>query len=213
MKNITKVTTKSVSPTSNRGTRRTARRIADSTLSTTYFEDAFHVIAGGRAPRSCRPGLNRFSFWGAAAVISNGRSTLRIGARELSTHRPSTFIFASLQIGGSSATDIWLAPQFVETYRDKPKLSALMRELSWTHNRLELKRFNRGEEREFYLWLCLRERLDKRELRRQLATVRSSGTSSARQNSHQRCESCTLTTQLGAGRNDSAHRGDPHGAR
>ena len=31
---------------------------------------------------------------------------------------------------------LWRMMQFYETYRDKPKLSALLTELSWTHNLL-----------------------------------------------------------------------------
>ena len=59
--------------------------------------------------------------------------------------------------------------QFYETYRAQPKLSPLVRELSWTHNLLILSRCKREEEREFYLRICHRERWGKRELERQLA--------------------------------------------
>ena len=59
--------------------------------------------------------------------------------------------------------------QFYETYRAAPKLSPLVRELSWTHNLLILSRCKRQEEREFYLRVCRRERWGKRELERQLA--------------------------------------------
>ena len=59
--------------------------------------------------------------------------------------------------------------QFYETYRATPKLSPLVRELSWTHNLLIMSRCKREEEREFYLRVCHRERWGKRELERQLA--------------------------------------------
>ena len=59
--------------------------------------------------------------------------------------------------------------QFYETYRAAPKLSPLVRELSWTHNLLIMSRCKREEEREFYLRFCHRERWGKRELERQLA--------------------------------------------
>src|SRR5271155_5002241 len=59
--------------------------------------------------------------------------------------------------------------RFYETYRAAPKLSPLVRELSWTHNLLILTRCKREEEREFYLRVCHRERWGKRELERQLA--------------------------------------------
>jgi predicted nuclease of restriction endonuclease-like (RecB) superfamily len=56
-----------------------------------------------------------------------------------------------------------------ETYHNKPKLSPLVTELSWTHNLLIMSRCKRDEEREFYLRLCQREKWGKRELERQLA--------------------------------------------
>jgi len=59
--------------------------------------------------------------------------------------------------------------QFFETYRSRPKLSPLVRELSWSHNLLILGKCKRDEEREFYLRLSLRERWGKRELERQIA--------------------------------------------
>jgi predicted nuclease of restriction endonuclease-like (RecB) superfamily len=70
---------------------------------------------------------------------------------------------------GYSARNLWRMHQFYETYRDLPKLSSLVRELSWTHNLLIMSRSKRDEEREFYLRVCLREKWSKRELERQLA--------------------------------------------
>lgn len=70
---------------------------------------------------------------------------------------------------GFSARNIWRMMQFYETYRDQPKLSPLVAELSWTHNLLIMSRCKRDEEREFYLRLATREKWSKRELERQLA--------------------------------------------
>jgi len=59
--------------------------------------------------------------------------------------------------------------QFYETYRTvDPILSALLRELPWTHNLLILGRCKRPEEREFYLRLTTQEKWSSRELERQL---------------------------------------------
>ncbi len=69
---------------------------------------------------------------------------------------------------GYSARNLWRMMQFFETYRDKPKLSPLVTELSWTHNLLIMSRSKRDDEREFYLRLCIREKWGKRELERQL---------------------------------------------
>jgi len=59
--------------------------------------------------------------------------------------------------------------QFFETYQGKPKLSALVRELSWTHNLIVIGKCKRDDEREFYLRLCIRERWHYRQLERQIA--------------------------------------------
>jgi predicted nuclease of restriction endonuclease-like (RecB) superfamily len=72
-------------------------------------------------------------------------------------------------MSGYSARNLWRMMQFFETYRNRPKLSPLVRELSWSHNLLILGKCKRDEEREFYLRLSLRERWGKRELERQIA--------------------------------------------
>ena len=72
-------------------------------------------------------------------------------------------------LSGFSPQNLWRMRQFFETYRDEPKLSPLVRVLSWTHNLLIMSRSKRPEEREFYLRLCRRERWGKRELERQLS--------------------------------------------
>ena len=72
-------------------------------------------------------------------------------------------------VTGYSARNLWRMSQFYETYRDQPKLSPLVTELSWSHNLLIMSRCKRDEEREFYLRLCHRERWGKRELQRQLS--------------------------------------------
>jgi len=59
---------------------------------------------------------------------------------------------------GYFASNLWRMMQFYESYRDQPKLAALLRELSWTHNLLILNRCKRREEREFYLRLAVREK-------------------------------------------------------
>ncbi|MEX2121590.1 MAG: PDDEXK nuclease domain-containing protein [Pirellulales bacterium] len=69
---------------------------------------------------------------------------------------------------GFSAQNLWRMRQFFETYRERPILSPLVRELPWTHNLLIMSRSKRDEEREFYLRMAVREKWTKRELERQL---------------------------------------------
>ncbi|MEJ7615799.1 MAG: DUF1016 N-terminal domain-containing protein [Pyrinomonadaceae bacterium] len=70
---------------------------------------------------------------------------------------------------GFTRPNLFRMRQFYEAYRHHEKVSALLRQLPWTHNLMILSRCKRAEEREFYLNLCLRERWSKRELERQLA--------------------------------------------
>lgn len=58
--------------------------------------------------------------------------------------------------------------QFYETYNEFPKLSALLREISWTNNFTILSRPKSLEEKKFYLRLTIQERYSYRELDRQI---------------------------------------------
>ena len=69
---------------------------------------------------------------------------------------------------GFSASNLWRMKQFVETYRGQPKLAALLRELTWTHNMMIMGRSKRDEEREFYVRLSVQQKWTSRELERQL---------------------------------------------
>jgi predicted nuclease of restriction endonuclease-like (RecB) superfamily len=60
--------------------------------------------------------------------------------------------------------------QFYETYKDLPKLSPVVREISWTNNLIILTRCKTVEEKEFYLRLSANEKYSKRELERQINT-------------------------------------------
>lgn len=69
---------------------------------------------------------------------------------------------------GFSDKNLWRMKQFYEVYSGEPKLSPLVREISWTNNLLILSRTKSVEEREFYLRKCIEERYSKRELDRQI---------------------------------------------
>ena len=75
-------------------------------------------------------------------------------------------------IRGFSPQNIWRMRQFYEAYQDQPILSALLRELPWTHHMIILSRAKMEEEREFYIRLAIREKWGKRELERQFNTSR-----------------------------------------
>lgn len=73
------------------------------------------------------------------------------------------------EIKGFSDKNIWRMKQFYETYKDFPKLSTLLREISWSHNLAIFSRCKTVEEREFYLKLSKQENYSFRELERQIS--------------------------------------------
>jgi len=72
-------------------------------------------------------------------------------------------------IKGFSDKNIWRMKQFYEAYKDFPKLSTLLREISWSHNLAIFSRCKSIEEREFYLKLSKLESYSFRELERQIS--------------------------------------------
>lgn len=72
---------------------------------------------------------------------------------------------------GFTRPNLFRMRQFYETYRNDEKVSALLRQLSWTHNLIILSQSKREEEREFYLRLAIKERWSTRELERQFKTA------------------------------------------
>jgi predicted nuclease of restriction endonuclease-like (RecB) superfamily len=73
------------------------------------------------------------------------------------------------EIKGFSDKNIWRMKQFYETYKDFPKLSTVLREISWSHNLAIFSRCKNSEEREFYLKLAKQESYSFRELERQIS--------------------------------------------
>lgn len=73
------------------------------------------------------------------------------------------------EIKGFSDKNIWRMKQFYETYKDFPKLSTLLREISWTNNLMIFSRCKTIEEMEFYLKYVKQENYSKRELDRQIS--------------------------------------------
>ncbi len=71
-------------------------------------------------------------------------------------------------IKGFSDKNLWRMKQFYETYKTDKKLSALVRELPWTHNTIIFSRCKTKEERYFYLKLCSQEKYSSRALERQI---------------------------------------------
>ena len=73
-------------------------------------------------------------------------------------------------IKGFSDKNLWRMKQFYETYKDSPKLSTVLREISWSHNLAIFSRCKNEEERAFYLKLSKTENYSFRELDRQITS-------------------------------------------
>lgn len=69
---------------------------------------------------------------------------------------------------GYTRPNLFRMRQFYDTYRGDEKVSALLRQLPWTHNLLILGKSKRAEEREFYLRMATSEKWSSRELERQI---------------------------------------------
>lgn len=69
---------------------------------------------------------------------------------------------------GFSSQNLWRMKQFYETYKDSEKLSAMLREISWTNNIMIMSKTKSIEEKEFYIRLAIKEKYSSRELERQL---------------------------------------------
>ena len=104
-------------------------------------------------------------YWDIGKKITEktewGKSVVENLALDLQKEFPS--------IKGFSSQNLWRMKQFYETYKDS-KLSALLREMSWTNNLLIISKSKNSEEREFYLKLCIKEKYSSRELERQIGS-------------------------------------------
>jgi predicted nuclease of restriction endonuclease-like (RecB) superfamily len=107
-------------------------------------------------------------YWNIGEYISKkieqsewGDSVVSELAYFIQTHEP--------EIKGFSDKNIWRMKQFYETYKDFPKFSLQVRELSWTNNLLIFSRCKTMEEIGFYLELAKQENYSKRELDRQIS--------------------------------------------
>lgn len=90
-----------------------------------------------------------------------GQSVVKELAEYLKRNEPN--------LKGFSDKNLWRMKQFFENYKDSPKLSPLVREISWTNNLIILSRAKSIDEQEFYLKLSIKERYSKRELDRQIS--------------------------------------------
>lgn len=109
-------------------------------------------------------------YWQVGAYISAKLEQAEWGdavVQQLADH------FAQTQpnLRGFTRRNLFRMRQFYEAYRDDEKVSALLTQLSWTHNLTILSQSKQPEEREFYLRMAIKEKWSSRELERQFKTA------------------------------------------
>jgi predicted nuclease of restriction endonuclease-like (RecB) superfamily len=105
-------------------------------------------------------------YWQVGVIISRKIAAAEWGdgvVAQLAEH------IARTQPGlrGFTRRNLFRMRQFYEAYRDDEIVSALLRQLPWTHHLIILSQSRRDEERDFYLRTAIREKWSKRELERQ----------------------------------------------
>ena len=133
------------------------------------FSEVIHLIKQARynAFKAVNSGLINL-YWELGEYITKktdsdgwGKSTVQELAIFIQKQEP--------ELKGFSDKNLWRMKQFYDTYKDSPKLSALLREISWSHNLAIFSKCKTEEEREFYLLLCKKEHYSIRELDRQIS--------------------------------------------
>jgi len=108
-------------------------------------------------------------YWNIGEYISKkvelsewGQSVVKELSQYIQTNEPD--------IKGFSDKNLWRMKQFYETYKGFPKISTLLREISWSHNLAIFSRCKTIEEQEFYIKLTKQENYSFRELERQISS-------------------------------------------
>ncbi len=131
------------------------------------FTEVVHLIASARerALQAVNTTLIDL-YWQIGGIISRKIAAAEWGdgvVNQLAEH------IAQTQPGlrGFTRPNLFRMRQFYEAYKDDLKVSALLRQLPWTHNLTILSQSKRPEEREFYLRMAAKEKWTSRELERQ----------------------------------------------
>lgn len=131
------------------------------------FDEVVHLIQSARQKTFQMVNTTLIDlYWQLGAYISRKIESAEWGdgvVAQLAAH------IARTQPGlrGFTRPNLFRMRQFYETYRNNEKISALLRQLSWTHNLIIFSQGKRDEEREFYLRQAIQERWSTRELERQ----------------------------------------------
>ena len=105
-------------------------------------------------------------YWNIGKYISKKIKSAEWGESVLDT-LAEYIVLKHPEFKGYSNKNLWRMRQFYEIYKNS-KLSAVLREISWTNNLLIFSKSKTKEEREFYIRLCIKEKYSSRELERQI---------------------------------------------
>jgi predicted nuclease of restriction endonuclease-like (RecB) superfamily len=146
------------------------------TVSVHPVDDAFAEIGGlierarERAYQAVNTELVKL-YWQIGKYISQKIASAEWGdgvidelARYLARSQPG--------LRGFTRPNLFRMRQFYDAYRDNAMVSALLRQLPWTHHMIILGQSKTIEEREFYMRLAIHEKWSSRELERQFRTGR-----------------------------------------
>ncbi|HVC97828.1 MAG TPA: PDDEXK nuclease domain-containing protein [Pirellulales bacterium] len=148
--------------------KRRAKALAPARLPSTDFDEVVALIEAARTRAFAAVNRELVGlYWQVGEYISRKLDSAAWG--EGVVQQLADYIARSHpDVKGFTRRNLFRMRQFYETYDGDEKVSALLTQLSWTHNLLILSRSKRAEEREFYLRTALRERWSTRELERQL---------------------------------------------
>ena len=142
-----------------------------STLPESGFNEILQLVAAAqqRALQAVNTSLIEL-YWQVGEIISHKLAAAEWGdgvVAQLAAH------IARTQPGlrGFTRPNLFRMRQFYEAYPDREIVSALLRQLPWTHHLIILGQAKRPEEREFYLRMAMREQWSSRELERQFKTA------------------------------------------
>jgi len=134
------------------------------------FSDIIQIIKNARSKAIKAVNSELISlYWNIGEYISKkvelsewGQSVVRELAQYIQANEP--------EIKGFSDKNLWRMKQFYESYKEFPKVSTLLREISWSHNLSIFSRCKSIDEREFYIKLTKKENYSFRELERQISS-------------------------------------------
>ncbi|MCL2079528.1 MAG: PDDEXK nuclease domain-containing protein [Oscillospiraceae bacterium] len=138
---------------------------------TNAFDEVISIIETARAKAFSAVNRELINmYWDIGLYVSKKVKTEKWGKSTVKEF--SDFVQSHYEgIKGFSPQNIWRMKQFYETYCENEKLSALLREISWTNNLTIMSRAKSDEEREFYLLLSAKNNYSSRELERQVDSV------------------------------------------